>query len=56
VDKSKLEHIKIYINRKGKRKLTKALIVKENAKTVWVVLKDGNIIKRHKKRDIKGGK
>lgn len=39
--------MKVYINdKKGKRKLIKAELIKHNKRTVWVKLLDGNIIKR----------
>jgi len=42
--------MKVYINNKGKRQLVEVEVIKENAKTVWVKLRDGNVIKRHKER------
>ena len=47
------ERIKVYINKGSKRKLVKALLIKENNKTFWVRLKDGNKIKRNKRRDLR---
>lgn len=39
--------MKVYVNdKKGKRKLIKAEIIKRNKRTVLVKLSDGNIIKR----------
>jgi len=32
--------------------IVSARVVKENEKTVWVELKDGNIIKRHKEKHV----
>ena len=55
MDKTQLEHIKIYMNYKGRRVLTKALLLRENKKSIWIILRDGNIVKRNKKRDLKGG-
>ena len=53
MDKTKLERVKVYINEKGKRVLKKALLLKENPKTILVILSNGNIIKRNKERDLK---
>lgn len=37
-----------------KRVITEGELVKENSKTVWVKLTDGNIIKRHRiKHDVR---
>jgi hypothetical protein len=37
-----------------KRETTEGELVKENPKTVWIKLADGNIIKRHRiKHDVK---
>ena len=36
----------------GSRKEVDAELVRENAKSVWVRLSDGNIIKRKKTRDV----
>jgi hypothetical protein len=35
------------------REFVKAEILQENAKTLWVRLPDGNVIKRKKKRDLR---
>ena len=32
--------------------IVSARLVKENPKTVWVQLKDGNIVKRHKEKHV----
>ena len=48
-----MQKIKVYINKDGKRQLTKAILIKENKKTVIVKLKGGKIIKRNKIKDIK---
>ena len=32
--------------------IVSARLVKENKKTIWVKLKDGNIIKRHKEKHV----
>jgi hypothetical protein len=55
MDKTKLPRVKVYINHKGRRVVKKALVLKENDKTIWVVFSDGNIVKRHKYRDVIGG-
>jgi hypothetical protein len=33
-------------------KVVTALVVKENPKTIWVQLPDGNVVKRHKKKHL----
>ena len=54
MQKEKLEQrIKVYLNKGQHRKLNKARLIKENDKSVWARLKDGNIIKRNKKRDLR---
>ena len=47
-----MRKVKVYINKNGRRELTKALVIKENALTMIVKLKDGKTIKRHKTRDM----
>jgi len=47
-----MQKIKVYINKNGRRQLTKAILIKENKKTVIVKLKGGNIIKRNKVKDL----
>ena len=45
--------VKVYLNKKdGSRQLVEAELVKENATTVVVKLKDGHVITRKKTRDM----
>jgi hypothetical protein len=52
MDKTKLNKAKVYFNENGKRVPRKVLVLKENPKTIWVVLVDNKIVKRNKKRDL----
>jgi len=47
-----MQKVKVYVNKDGKRRLTKAILLKENKKTIIVKLKGGNIVKRHKTKDL----
>ncbi len=45
--------MKVYVNdKKGKRKIVEAELIKKRATTILVRLPDGRIITRKKKRDI----
>jgi len=46
--------IKVFINVGSGRRPVTVNLVKSNTRSVWVRLRDGNVIKRNKKRDIVG--
>lgn len=52
MDKTKLEKTVVYFNENGKRVAKKVLLIKENPKTILVMLPDNTIIKRNKNRDL----
>lgn len=41
----------VYVKTQEKGEL-RAVVIKENAKTLWVQLPDGNVIKRHKSKHL----